>query len=614
MQTTTPGRRARSTKLGFGVMAIALVLTGGGLLAAGSRLPGSATELAASTPARLGAAVLVPDLLRPGAEKVMVQEYNFGDAAVPLPDRKAATELRGVVHRPARATGRKLPLVIFLHGFQATCQNAATGSMRVQWPCPKGFAAVPSHRGYDYLANNLASHGFVVASISANGINGTDGKSPGAEPFEQYTPRAQLIGRHLRQWATWNTTGGAPFGRALVGAIDQRRVGLMGHSRGGGGIVRYMASKMQTPGFTVKAAIPLVPAFGNSDDLVLDAAVGVVLSTCDGDTTDAQGVYLIDKGRYAKRGDTGAKYTITLAGGNHNYYNTVWSPSSGRGPLGVDDAVFSPEGSVCRPGSPGRLDETQQRRAALAYINGFFRYHLGGEAALAPVWKGDVTASWAKNAVQVSRHPRDTPAERLVINRMESSKDRTRNALGGAVSIRGLSDIRFCTRETRVPPKGFGCLTNSRTTYVETQPHHAWGNLSMLKAGWTRPAGALVNTIPAQYQNISRYAGIQVRAALDFSDKRNPLHHNQTLQFTLTDAAGHRKSVTTGGSALTFPRLMTRKPPPGQHDLSPLFQLNQVRIPLSSFTGVDLTRIRTISVEFPGKSGSLGLSDLILTD
>ena len=93
--------------------------------------------------------------------------------------------------------------------------------------------AIPSYAGYDGLGRNLASHGMVVVSIGANGINANDGflDDGGA------SARAQLILEHLRRWRTWDADAGAsPFGARFVGHIDLDRVGLMGHSRGGEGI------------------------------------------------------------------------------------------------------------------------------------------------------------------------------------------------------------------------------------------------------------------------------------------------------------------------------------------------------------------------------------------
>ena len=67
----------------------------------------------------------------------------------------------------------KYPLVLFLHGRHATCfQGGPNGFDSIDWPCYEGYQPIPSHKGYRYVADILASQGYVTVSISANGING----------------------------------------------------------------------------------------------------------------------------------------------------------------------------------------------------------------------------------------------------------------------------------------------------------------------------------------------------------------------------------------------------------------------------------------------------------
>jgi hypothetical protein len=69
--------------------------------------------------------------------------------------------------------GAKFPLVLFLHGRHTTCYKDTEAGLA--WPCPTGWKPIPSHSGYRYVADILASQGYIAVSISANGINGQDG-------------------------------------------------------------------------------------------------------------------------------------------------------------------------------------------------------------------------------------------------------------------------------------------------------------------------------------------------------------------------------------------------------------------------------------------------------
>jgi hypothetical protein len=68
--------------------------------------------------------------------------------------------------------------------------------------CPPGYVVAPSHAGYHYLAEPLASYGYVVVSINANrGVNAAPGVSGDAGLNLR---RGRLVLRHLHQLAQWN--------------------------------------------------------------------------------------------------------------------------------------------------------------------------------------------------------------------------------------------------------------------------------------------------------------------------------------------------------------------------------------------------------------------------
>jgi hypothetical protein len=59
-----------------------------------------------------------------------------------------------------------------LHGRHATCFLEDVASL--QWPCTPPRQPIPSDQGYDYATEILASHGYIVVSSSANGVNARD--------------------------------------------------------------------------------------------------------------------------------------------------------------------------------------------------------------------------------------------------------------------------------------------------------------------------------------------------------------------------------------------------------------------------------------------------------
>lgn len=116
----------------------------------------------------------------------------------------SATPINGMVWYP-EAKGR-FPLVLIAHG------NADMG--------------IESEKGYQYLGEHLASHGYIVASIDQNFLNG---HALGGYRGEEMGLRAILFLEHLKVWEKWSTDADSPF----YNKIDWNNTTLIGHSRGG---------------------------------------------------------------------------------------------------------------------------------------------------------------------------------------------------------------------------------------------------------------------------------------------------------------------------------------------------------------------------------------------
>ena len=216
-------------------------------------------------------------------------EYNDGDTAFDPPTRfPGPIEIRASVHYPTGLSGGPRPLVVLLHGRHSTCYQGTQSFGG--WPCTGGTQTIPSFQGYNYLAENLASWGYIVVSVSANGINARDSSSGDSG----MTARGELVQEHLNKWKTFSTTGGAPFGTTFVGKVDMNNVGTMGHSRGGEGVVRnYQINEALGSPYGINAVLPLAPVdFGRPK--INNVAQSVILPVCDGDVSDLQGAHFYD--------------------------------------------------------------------------------------------------------------------------------------------------------------------------------------------------------------------------------------------------------------------------------------------------------------------------------
>src|ERR1044071_2040396 len=386
----------------------------------------------------------VPDPGTTGPLAVTREEYDFGDTAFQPSNFPGPVELLASIHYPTNLSGGPFPVIVLLHGRHATCFNG-NGAAFLQWPCSDGRTPIPSYKGYDYVSQVLASNGYVVVSVSANGVNAVDNAvfDLGA------LARAELMQKHLDILKTFNTTGGAPFGTKFVGKLDLTRVGTMGHSRGGEGVVRhYVLNNSLGAPYGIKAVFPLAPVDFNRF-VVNNAALDVLLPYCDGDVSDLQGVHFYDDARYNVPGDNAPKHYELVMGANHNFYNTIWTPATSPFPGAANDWLsFVPGGhsdSHCGSGTGNqRLTEAQQRGTGLAYMSAFFRAYVGGETQFIPLLTADAPPppSAQTSNLFVSYH---APANRRFdVNRLLNDTNLTTNTLGGAAIQTALSPYELC--------------------------------------------------------------------------------------------------------------------------------------------------------------------------
>ena len=570
-------------------VALAAVVVGGSVA-----LPASARSVdrsVRSAPVAPAGAPL-PDPGVDGPLPVDELSYDFGDQAFRPSGFPAAVELKAKVYAPQAIVGRA-PIVIVQHGRHATCATA--DAQLLQWPCPVAVPEIPSYRGYDGLGRNLASHGMVVVSIGANGINANDGflDDGGA------SARAQLILEHLRRWRTWDADAGAsPFGARFVGHIDLDRVGLMGHSRGGEGIAAAVQlNQRSSVRFGIRAALALAPVdFGRR--VIGGVELGVVLPSCDGDVSDLQGASYYDDGRYATPGDATSKMTALLYGANHNFFNTVWTA----GPGSFDDAG-SGGSDPCRAGGPGRLTAAQQYQAGNALMAGFLRRTLQPEPNLQRFVTGTAPypASTGPARWSIAYHAPD----RLDVESWASPDSVRRTPTGQITDSSGLLTGLVCNPKDE---RGFGspdgvsvvstpCPNSDFTAVVN--------DTGVLDAGWVRQGSSLRIPLGPAGVDVRGFDGLRMRVAVP-RDSRNTTRAKQDFSVVLEDADGARATVAASTGTNGLQRLNAGIV---QHAV-----LNGLRLPLSAFSGVDLARVRAVELRFDRTGGGrLALADLAFT-
>lgn len=550
-----------------------------------------------------------PDPGLMGPHTVVKAQYNLGDVSYTPPSAAAFSwpmEERGSVHYPSDLNNGPYPVLVWLHGRHSTCYNTTTFTSSSAWPCPTGRAPILSYEGYDYAARTMASHGYIVISISANSINAHDGSLPDAG----MNARGVLVQHHLDLWKGWSTTdtgAGTPFGSLFKGRLNLQKVGTMGHSRGGEGVVynaEYNAS-LGSP-YGIKAILTLAPV-----DFYRHVANNVPLlniaPNCDGDVSDLQGVHFYDDVRYNVVTDEAPKHNIVVMGANHNFYNTVWTPGSwiAGGADDWEDYGYDPFDPHCGTTQPSRLDSTRQMAMYNTYAAAFYRLYLGGETKFAPILEvNDIvpptSSTLDTNDIYVSYHAGKT--DRLDVNTMDAATNLTVNTLTGSVTSTGITSPAICGGGLTLPVCDPG-LGNDQ------KPHRGTGSikgLGQMRIQWSDTTHTYENNVPATYQNFTTYQNLSFRACVNFSEALPTDNNDFTVQ--LIDSAGaiSSRAVKKHTYALFYPQ-------GAETGTLPKVLFNTIHIPIDSFKNINLAKVRKIKFLFNKSSaGAILVSDLAL--
>lgn len=255
--------------------------------------------------------------------------------------------IAGIGHYPIGAG--PFPLVLIFHGNHSPLR--------------------PSHEGYKYLTQLLASHGMIAISIDGNFLNG--------RVSGEMDARAILMLRHLQIWRKWCQTQESPFFQK----VDMNNIGLAGHSRGGEAVtVANLFNKtlhdkddpLHNFAFTIKGLFAIAPVDGQigkaTKVIINDANYFVMHGSHDGDVYNFAGLRTYDRAFPVDHDANGFKSLLFVHGANHNYWNTIWEYAND---AGTNYGMSSPY-----------LQITAEKQQLLAqiFISAFFQWTLQGKS------------------------------------------------------------------------------------------------------------------------------------------------------------------------------------------------------------------------------------------
>ena len=212
-----------------------------------------------------------------------------------------------------------------------------------QTECPVLFMAHGNHEittesylGYAYLGEYLASHGYVVVSVNQNACNLLTEENDG---------RAVLLLEHIGLLLGYDRQEGHP----LCGVIDEDRIAVAGHSRGGemaataalfnsydrypeNGIIEFHYN------YNIRSVIAIAPTVNQykpADHSVELEDVNYLLlhGAADRDVSRFMGMAQYENVTFSGEGDY-LKTALYIAGANHGQFNSLWGSYDQDGPFG----------------------------------------------------------------------------------------------------------------------------------------------------------------------------------------------------------------------------------------------------------------------------------------
>ncbi len=467
-----------------------------------------------------------------------------------------------------------------------------------------------SEAGFAYLAELLASRGYIVVSIDENFFNYGWYKYGDFEESD-IDARGWLILQHLCIWEKWNKSRMNPF----FGKVDLSRIALIGHSRGGEAIAA--AASFNRMGrfpkngniifnfnFNIKTLIALSPSdiyqppyerttptvIKNINYLLIQGTHDRDVPTIVGSRVYQRVVFTNNKEKSNnalknnKVTDSYIKAALYIYRANHSQFNTAWGIYDFPWPYRIFENIAT------------QLSGDEQRQIVKIYVSAFLDATLRSEHRYIPIFRDyRFAGSWLPKTAYISRFQDST--FHIISNFDEDIDPETTTITRGRIT--GLHFSQW--HEQDIDPHYY-LPYGSRCNRVVSLSWEATGStpvykfklpITMAEAWRLKPNDMFVFSIALPYQQPLPALNIEL-TDIDGISAKLPLNQVFSLQMPL-------RSHLTKLNLLEEP--------------SPQIVLQTISIPLSRFVDLnpsfDPGKLQTISFLFdPGRAGTVFLDDV----
>lgn len=415
---------------------------------------------------------------------------------------------------------------------------------------------------YDFLLTHLAKNGFIAVSIDVryfDGVSDVHGMR-GHGRAEALFPHLNII----------NTA---------FGTTVQNNIGIMGHSRGGDGVVKAARiNQQQALGHNINAVIALAPTDQYGAEVLGGAwstPFFVLYGSRDGDIDGGIWTtgYTVPQTGFAHfdRANGSKKSMCFVYRATHNGF--------------ITSNVDAPwDGDVIADMEP----VATQQAFTKAYMNAFYRWHLKNESQWEGMFAGEWTpASVSSTGAKFYMQYHDTTFN--TIDDFEGAVNWQASTIGGTVDhdatlpVDPSEDKMSAAVIAGLDPKS---------------PHDTQG----LKVRWNSTGDKLIFSIPPAHKDVTGFSVLSFRVTQKIDSTDNPADQQQNFRVALKDDSNNERAVRVSPfSEIPFPDHR----PNHVHSKSALLT---VRIPLKSYRivcagldQVDLENITTLTFLFSEK-------------
>ncbi|HJQ33112.1 MAG TPA: hypothetical protein VJ866_13070 [Pyrinomonadaceae bacterium] len=486
--------------------------------------------------------------------KVGEESRSYGKFTVPktLDGGDFETPIEGQLYFPAASGGKfnpdatNLPLVVIAHGYWSP--------------------GIESYKGYDYLAQHLVQWGMLVFSVNMDEVNNKTGTS--ATNTQQYS-RAEII-LHTIDMLLGDST--------LKGRINSNRIGLIGHSMGGEGVVvAQLLNESQSRGYSIKGVVSIAPTHWRPEVVLRHTKYMQLLGSMDLLTsamtgTDAQahfsGFRIYDRAWRPKT-------HFWIYGARHNPFNRVWVANGDTYESGWADLALPPQ---------------VHERIAKCLINAFFQDALLDQTAYAGYMEGMILP---RSLSDLEIHTQHSKGPRTVLDNFGDADeeiplaaqplDKSTNSQSQAVNAGGA---------------GLSLWDDVEHTAIAHSPHNTKG----VQLGWNSPDATYLDNTGGISKSLTDVFALRVGQFYEDATL-NPVAMPADLFVTLSD--GTNEATVRLGAVAQVPY-----PDTAGNVLCPM---RTVRLPLDAFRAANpalsVSNIQSVTLSLMGRATGNILAD-----